>query len=222
MNKKGKHLKWTVALLLVSLLTGCKSNASTDTAASGSYNSPAENYGYTESGLASSYGTYDSTAEVAEEEKEATDNLDNGQSSSLDSMSLMEEKLVYHCDLEIETTEYTESLLSIKNTIEKYDGIIQSENETDSSYDWYYEDYQKTRGTMSNYLQIRIPSANYDSFIQEMDGIGKIISKNTSVENISQMYYDTSVEIEALETQEKNLLVMLDLGKTASTAPGNH
>ena len=153
MNKKGKHLKWTVALLLVSLLTGCKSNASTDTAASGSNNSPAEKYGNTESGLASSYGTYDSTAEVAEEEKEATDNLDNGQSSSLDSMSLMEEKLVYHCDLEIETTEYTESLLSIKNTNEKYDGIIQSENETDSSYDWYYEDYQKTRGTMSNYLQ---------------------------------------------------------------------
>jgi hypothetical protein len=93
--------------------------------------------------------------------------------------------------------------------IEKYGGIIQSENETDSSYNWYYEDYRKTSGTMSNYLQIRVPSASYAEFVNELDGVGKVVSKSTSVDNISQEYYDTTVQIEALQTQEESLLAML-------------
>ena len=55
--------------------------------------------------------------------------------------------------------------------------VIQSENESDDSYHWYYEDYRKTGGTLHNYLQVRIPSEKYESFLSELDGIGKIISK---------------------------------------------
>ncbi|MDE6915843.1 MAG: DUF4349 domain-containing protein, partial [Lachnospiraceae bacterium] len=42
----------------------------------------------------------------------------------------------------------------------------------------------------------------------------KIISKSTSVDNISQKYYDTTAQIEALKIQEKNLLTMLEKCET--------
>lgn len=92
--------------------------------------------------------------------------------------------------------------------------MIQSESESDSGHDWYYADYRKTGGTMHNYLEVRIPSKDYENFLSELDGVGKIISKSTSVDNISQKYYDTTAQIEALQIQEKNLLAMLEKCET--------
>lgn len=129
-------------------------------------------------------------------------------------MALLEEKLVYHCNLEIQTLDYPATIASIKDIISRYRGIIQSENESDSGWNWYYEDYRKTKGTMCNYLQIRIPSAEYEHFLAELGGVGKIISKSTSVDNISQEYYDTTSQIEALKVQEKNLLSMMERCET--------
>ena len=51
---------------------------------------------------------------------------------------------------------------------------------------------------------------DYETFLAALDGVGKIISKSTSVDNISQKYYDTTAQIEALQIQEKNLLAMLE------------
>lgn len=164
-----------------------------------------------DAGLGSTYD-YETDA-VAEEESGGdaaeTSAADGEQTGNLDSITLLEEKLVYHCSMDIETTEYQNTLKAVRAAIDKYDGIIQAENETDSSYDWYYEDYRKTYGTLSNYLQVRIPSANYKNFISELDGVGKVVAKRTSVENITQAYYDTTVEVEALKQQEENLLSML-------------
>jgi hypothetical protein len=67
---------------------------------------------------------------------------------------------------------------------------------------------------MSNYIEVRIPSANYESFVSELDGVGKITSKSTSVDNISQKYYDTTTRIEALQIQEQNLLEMMEKCET--------
>lgn len=159
-----------------------------------------------------SYNEEVNANEVVAEDDTAT-TVEN-QTQNLDTMTLLEEKLVYYCDLDIETLDYAGTMSAIKDTIKKYGGVIQSENESDDSYHWYYEDYRKTGGTLHNYLQVRIPSEKYDSFLSELDGIGKIISKSTSVDNISQQYYDTTTQIEALQIQEKNLLAMLEKCET--------
>ena len=101
--------------------------------------------------------------EVVAEDDTAT-TVEN-QTQNLDTMTLLEEKLVYYCDLDIETLDYAGTMSTIKDTIKKYNGVIQSENESDDSYHWYYEDYRKTGGTLHNYLQVRIPSEKYDSFL---------------------------------------------------------
>jgi hypothetical protein len=194
----------TTLILATTLMTGCGSSSdyATSTSELESYDTATSSSTSSNGIASSSSSSYDSESiEVSEE-------------ANNDSTTLLEEKLVYHCALDIETLDYDTTIASIKDTIKKYNGIIQSENETDSSYNWYYENYQKTSGTMTDYIEVRIPSASYESFINELDGVGKITSKSTSVDNISQEYYDTTSQIEALQIQEQNLLEMLEKCET--------
>lgn len=222
MKKKWKELL-SVSMIVVSVLTGCgasgetKSVMTSDSAAPVMNSAVRENYS---GGVA-----YNNTELAVAAEEEMLDySVENGggattsqsqqQASPLNDVTLLEEKLVYHCNLNIETLDYPAAITSIKETISKYGGVIQSESESDSGHDWYYADYRKTGGTMHNYLEVRIPSKDYENFLSELDGIGKIISKSTSVDNISQKYYDTTAQIEALQIQEKNLLAMLEKCET--------
>lgn len=125
-----------------------------------------------------------------------------------------EEKLVYTCNMEIETTEYKKTLSAIEKNIKKYNGIIDYQNEMDDANDWYYSDYRKTTGTMACGMKIRIPSKDYQAFLSSLEGKGKIKSKSMNVENISRSYYDTKTVIEALEIQEQRLLHMMKEAKS--------
>lgn len=203
--------------LTASLLTGCggasdgsKSTMTADTAASAESTASSMDY----NGFASSNYAMADEEIAMEDGYDVTKNQEQNEAQSPDSMTLLEEKLVYHCNLEIETLDYAATMTSVKETISKYGGVIQSESESDSGYDWYYENYRKTSGTMHNYLEVRIPSKDYNNFLSELDGVGKVISKSTSVDNISQQYYDTTAQIEALQIQEKNLLAMLEKCET--------
>ena len=211
--------KWSyyipIMAMLISILTGCGSSGGSKAVMSDSA-APVMN-----STARQEYagGVADAPAEAAVEEMDkgeggVTASKTQNVSKDKEDMTLLEEKLVYHCNLDIETLDYPAAIAAIKKTIAKYDGIIQSESESDSGQDWYYADYRKTSGTMHNYLEVRIPSKDYESFLGELDGVGKIISKSTSVDNISQQNYDTTAQIEALQIQEKNLLAMLEKCET--------
>lgn len=119
------------------------------------------------------------------------------------------DKLVYTCDLTLQTLDYDACVEAIKNNINTYKGIIESETENDNAHRWYYEDYVKTGGTRYLYLTIRIPSEKYYEFLETLEGNGKIISKSSYVENISRQYYETGAMIESLEIQQDRLLEMM-------------
>lgn len=127
---------------------------------------------------------------------------------------IYQEKLVYTCNIDLETLNYYNTVDSIKNKIAKFDGVIESENETDNEYNWYYNDYQKTSGTLNNYLTIRIPSKYYFDFLDSLDGEGKIVSKSSNVENISKKYYNTESIVKSLKIQEERLLEMMEQCET--------
>ena len=124
------------------------------------------------------------------------------------------QKLVYTCYLRMETTTYADTLADVRGLITKYDAFVESEDQSDSASTWYYSDYRKTGGTLTDHLVIRVPAQNYDAFLNDLDGKGKILEKNTSVENITLSYSDTETMIEALKTQEERLLEMLEQCET--------
>lgn len=207
-------------LLIAGLLTGCggsksymADNGMADRDYAPQMNSSsagvAADYNLNGDSIAESY----TSDEASEDFSEETGNVEITDAEDGKDM-LLEEKLVYRCDLEIETLDYAETMASIKNAVANHDGVIQSEAESDNSYNWYYEDYCKTNGTLHNYIEIRIPSKNYEAFVAAVGGTGKVVSKSSSIDNISQRYYDTTARIEALQIQEKNLLGMMEKCET--------
>ncbi len=213
MKRKWKQL-FSLFIIAASLLTGCGGGSKSSTTMSSDASAPIVNSTVREN-YSKGVAYDDAELAVAEEIGEGgAVTQEQEQTQTLDEITLLEEKLVYHCNLDIETLDYPATIASIKETISKHGGVIQSESESDSGHNWYYSDYRKTSGTMHNYLEVRIPSKNYENFLSELDGVGKIVSKSTSVDNISQKYYDTTAQIEALQIQEKNLLTMLEKCET--------
>ena len=124
------------------------------------------------------------------------------------------DKLVYTCNLEIETTEYEETLKAIRNKIREYGAIIEYESESDSDRQWYYSGHTKSSGTMRLSMTVRVPTAKYDAFVTDAGTFGKLTSKSQNVENISRQYRSTEARIEALTKEEERLKEMLDKAET--------
>lgn len=101
------------------------------------------------------------------------------------------EKLVYTCDLTIQTLEFNETIKAINEKIKEYEGIVEQQTQSDDSYDWYYSNYVKRSGTLHSYIKVRIPTEKYEEFLSAIEGNGKVINKSQNVENISKTYYET-------------------------------
>lgn len=201
MKRIGKIL--LISLLLSSLLTGCGASSemtSADFVTNGNF--------YTDSSMK------DSAAAEFEEDfyEESIEEVDTSDSSSY----ITGDKIVYTCDMSIETLEYSTCMSTIKEKISEYKGFIESENESDNDYRWYYSDYEKTSGTKRNTIIIRIPSKDYENFLNSLEGTGKIVSKYTNAENISKQYSNTQSLIQMYETEESNLLKMLEKATSIS------
>ena len=151
------------------------------------------------------------------EETTAEANEGSGSSSAIDPSNTdgpqLDEKLVYTGSLSVQTLEYDDCVAGIRQKIKSFNGIIQSESETDDDYHWYYDDHVNS-STRSLYLTIRIPSAKFYEFLSSVGEEGKVINKSVNVENISQTYSDTKTQIEALEIEEKRLLDMMEKADT--------
>lgn len=123
------------------------------------------------------------------------------------------EKLVYTCSINIETTSYTDDIKVIRELIKEFDGIIENENEIDEGSNWYY-DSGFDHGLTVNTLAIRIPSSRYTDFVNSAGAIGHVVAKTQNVSNITQSYYDNKSTIESLKIQEQRLLDMYESAYT--------
>lgn len=195
---------------IFSMLLACVMIVSVLTACGASYESAS---GITSDGY---YNKSESAMEAPMEpgamyEESFTEIADMETDDSGDTESYLDsQKLIYTCDLRIETLTFNETVKSIKDLIAKYDGFIESDQLTDDSYDWYYSSYNKTRGTLSEYIVIRVPTQSYNAFLNDVEGSGKLINKSERVENITKSYNDTATTISVLEKERDMLLSMMD------------
>lgn len=124
------------------------------------------------------------------------------------------EKLVYMCKIDMETLEFAKTVSTLKELINKYDGFIESETQSDDASGWYYSTYTKTTGTLREFIVVRIPTENYNQFLDDLDGTGKIRNKSQNVENITKRYNNTATTVKSLQTQEARLLEMMEQATT--------
>ena len=154
---------------------------------------------------------YDEAA--AEESREVADiSADDTQAvPSGSDVSLSEDKIIYSGSLSIETQEYEDTVGSLEKLLKSYHAVIESRNESNSSYDWYSDSYA---GNRTVYYTVRVPSDRFEEFLNAVGDVGHVTQKSSTAENITRQYQNVSVEIEALQKEEKRLLDMMDAATT--------
>ena len=105
-------------------------------------------------------------------------------------------KLIKNYNYSILTEEYDKALNKIERKTEEYDGYV--ENMTENDFD----------GRVIN-LTLRIPQQNVENFLDNVDKVGCVQSKSSSVEDITGEYMDVEAHIEALKTQHDRLIELL-------------
>ena len=159
-------------------------------------------------------GSYrkDQESGVYPDEKDGSESGDDVSQSII--INTTTEKLVYTCQITLETTTFQKTAEAVRELISTYGGFIQEDTVSDNDNNWYYSEYTKTGASLSEYIVIRVPTENYTAFLKDLDGQGKIRSKQQQVQNITRAYNDTEITIESLKTQEKRLLEMLEQADT--------
>ncbi|MDO4539493.1 MAG: DUF4349 domain-containing protein [Syntrophomonadaceae bacterium] len=207
-----KRRRWVTALaltvLLAFVLAGCGGSGGppTDSAEGKSYSQSVEmpaaepEAAYDQDGF-NHY--YDQPKEDAiEEESAPATGASDGNATEL-----VQEKLIYTAHISVETLDFERSRDLLLNLIARQNGIIQSQTFNDDTSLTRYNDNDYKRRSMN--VVARVPSANYDAFVGAMGDIGYIRNSNSSVDNISQRYYDTQTRLSSLRIQEERLLEMM-------------
>lgn len=176
------------ALLLLSACGGSAASAST---------AARDNYSYfsTESSSGGKYDMeYSSDYEIGETPTAI---------SSTDIMQ-QERKVIKHVNLDMETKDFDQTLDAILSQITAAGGYIQNQNVNGSSMYYkgsYYERYA--------YIEARVPVEALDGTAESISELGNVTSRNSSIDDITDTYYDTQTRLETLTIQEERLLELL-------------
>ncbi len=208
--------KFSVSVLLVcsvialSCISGCGSSSKSTSPASGydafraSGTMEADAAGDTaEDGIASGETAADSSASG-----------DQSGSAVSENGSVSSDKLIYSAEASLQTLEYDDTLKKIHQDTASRGGFVESESESDYDYSWYQEDASSDSSTRSAYLTLRIPSAEFQDFLDSLSDYGKIMNKAVSTENISKKYSDTQKRKEALQIEADRLTEMMEKAET--------
>lgn len=110
--------------------------------------------------------------------------------------------VIRNAELNVQTLDFDEFMTGLNRRVIDMGGYYES-----SSVDrtGYYE-----RGRMrSASLIVRIPADKLDEFLAEVDGLGNVISREESVEDVTDSYEDTEARLAATRTEYETLLGLL-------------
>ncbi len=116
-------------------------------------------------------------------------------------------KLIKRLYLELETKTFDKTIGEIGNQVTALGGYIESEDVSGNSY--YYEDSKRYAN-----IVCRVPVSAYEGFVQTMDSIANIVSKQESVEDITLQYVDVESHKKALQVEQERLFVLLEKAET--------
>ena len=182
MKQKKTLLAVAVVLALLALtLAGCGSNTSNSTASGEVWT---DNSSSTDGDFAASDTLY----------PESSDAVDDGGSS----VSVQGEKMIYTAYLEVETTEYESSVLSLDQIVSDLGGYY--ENRSTSNYSTYrYADYT-----------VRIPAAYYSDFLSQVSQACHVQSMREEQLDVGTAYYDIETRLATQRTKLERLQKLLE------------
>lgn len=117
------------------------------------------------------------------------------------------DKIIYSADVNLETTEFEDTLEKISGLVDEYGGWIESSSISGANY------YSISRGNTYNRnaaYTIRIPSDDFDTVMSGISALGNVPYSHIYTENVTTQYYDTQARIDSYKTQEESLLKLME------------
>ncbi|MBR2666543.1 MAG: DUF4349 domain-containing protein [Oscillospiraceae bacterium] len=200
---KRKLALFLLPVFLLGLLTGCGNTESADSVrepAPSSHMSGGS--GWYDSGYDNAAADYDLAAEEAaspEMPAPAGDPQRTGTEADTNtSAGELNLKLIYRADMELQTTDYDEAVAGLKALVAQLGGYF----ETDEQYG-YDSSYR------SSYYIVRVPTEQFDALCQGAGELCTLVYMNRSIQDVSEMYYDTEARLAVAQTKYDRLLDLL-------------
>ena len=193
---------------MVLMMAGCSGKSAADN----SYREEAAEESYSASHQASyeypaavadeaAYGDYD-YANTEEYKSETTTEKVDDTNVDTQNQALMNAKLIYTANMELETTEFDNTVAAIKNRVDKAGGYIENSNLSN------YGSYRYI------YYTLRVPSGQYRYFCDTAGELGNVRSFNENVQNVSESYYDTENRLASAQAKMETLQELMKKAET--------
>ena len=120
-------------------------------------------------------------------------------------LSTANEKKIRTVRMTLECKNLENASQGLKERVKAQGGYIESEDYTASTQ----YDSSKTM-----FFTLRIPKENVDSFLDFLNGEGRVLSKSENLEDVRLQYWDTKSHIKALETEQERILALMEKAET--------
>ena len=209
--KKSLFIVFTALLITTVLFAGCGAQDRTEsTSDSGEYfgqmevaEAPAADVAYDDE---ESLKDGDYTADM---DDEAGANSDTGSAIDIeDTASILEpsvdRKIIYSGYIQAQTKNFDADYDNIIDSLKNAGGYVENAH----IYGTAPEDWQDSGRSAE--LSVRIPSSQFDAFMEMLKGLGDNISSSVSGRDISLQYYDTETRLATLRIREERLMDLLE------------
>ena len=170
-----------LALTMLLSLTAC--GAASKTAASSANSRPAD--------------TVSATEEKGYFDAETNGGYDDEGRDSGGSV-LENQKIIYTGDINLETTAFDETVKAVAALAEVKGGYLESSTVGGGSRGYRWADYT-----------VRVPSAQFQGFLDQAGELAHVTWRNTNLENITETYYDTAGRLKTQQIKLERLQKLL-------------
>lgn len=158
----------------------------------------------TENAMPNEFKTETATEAGGSASDSASDSASNSASLEgiqTDTAAQKDHKLIYTYNYSVETKKFDSFMESIVSKTAQLGGYVESSETTGSSSD---------ESNRSAYVTLRIPANQMSALISMLDSESNVTYRRTNTEDVTLQYVDMKSHVEALRTEQKTLLRLID------------
>ena len=113
------------------------------------------------------------------------------------------QKLITTVEVNAETEDLDEMMAAVNTRIAELNGYVEYQNT------YFGSAYASHRYRSAN-MTVRIPAENLADFLQHVEGVSNVVSRQQSQENVTLQYVDTESRVAALQAERDRLMELLE------------
>lgn len=115
-------------------------------------------------------------------------------------------KLIRRANLQVQTVEFDKAVAALEQLVLSLNGYYENA-------ELYSGGYYNQGNHRSGQYVVRIPAESYDSFMEQIDGIGYLSRRSESTQDVGQEYFDVESRLTTQRTKQERLQQLLKQAK---------